>query len=129
MPALLARIATTPPEDAYFFYPYMPMLSFLSARQQVSKYEIFVPGYTSPSQYQDACISVVRRAAWVVIDRTDSSTLKLIFPAMRDAQPQETRRFERVLDSNFEFVSQDGAFELRGCRDVINDEICAGIAE
>ena len=80
-PELLARIAATPSGDAYFFYPYMLMLPFLTAREQVSKYDIFTPGYTLPSQYQDACISVMRHASWVVIDRrgTDPNVLKQRF--------------------------------------------------
>ena len=86
---LLARIAATPSGDAYFFYPYLPILAFLTAREQVSKYDVFMPGYTLPSQYQDACISVMRHASWVVIDRrvTDPKVLKEWFPAMRDAEP------------------------------------------
>ena len=78
VPELLARIAATPSGDAYFFYPYLPMLPFLAAREQVSKYDVFIPGYTLPSQYQDACISVMRHASWVVIDRrlTDPKVLK-----------------------------------------------------
>ena len=82
---LLARIAATPSGDAYFFYPYLPMLPFLTAREQVSKYDFFMPGFTLPSQYQDACISVMRHASWVVIDRrmTDPKELKGFLDAGR----------------------------------------------
>jgi len=55
---LVERIAATPSDDAYFFYPYMPMLPFLTARRHVSKYDVFTPDYTLPSQYQEACVSV-----------------------------------------------------------------------
>lgn len=131
VPELLARIAATPSGDAYFFYPYMPMLPFLAAREDVSGYDIFAPGYTLPSQYQDACIAVMRRASWVVIDRrwTDPNTWKRVFPAMRDAQPQETKAFEQALDSGFEFVAREGTFELRRRHEGISDTVCAGIAE
>ena len=131
VPELLARIAATPSGDAYFFYPYLSMLPFLTAREQVSKYDIFMPGYTLPSQYQDACISVMRHASWVVIDRrlTDPNVLKQMFPAMRDAEPQETKRFEQALDGGFELVAQEGTFELRRRREGISDTVCAGIAE
>jgi hypothetical protein len=130
-PELLARIAATPSGDAYFFYPYMSMLSFLTARQHVSKYNVFMPGYTLPSQYYDACVSVMRHGSWVVIDRrgTDIEVLKRRFPAMRDAEPQEKRRFEEALASGFELVAQEGAFELRRRREGINDTACAGIAD
>ena len=69
MRELAARIAATPPGDAYFFYPYDAMLPFLTARRHVSRYDIFVPGWTLPSQYQEACVSAMRGASWVVIDR------------------------------------------------------------
>ena len=74
-----------------------------------------MPGYTLPSQYQDACLSVMRNASWVVIDRraTGPNTLKQWFPAMRDADPQEKKRFEQALDGAFELVAQEGVFELR----------------
>jgi hypothetical protein len=130
-PRLLAQIAATPAGDAYFFYPSMLMLSFLTGREQVSKYDLFTPGYTLPSQYQDACISVMRHASWVVIDRrvTDPNILKQWFPAIRDAEPQETKRFEQALDNGFELVAQEESFEFRRRRDGISDTVCAGIAE
>jgi hypothetical protein len=68
-PELLKRIATTPSGDAYFFYPTLANVSFLAARKQVSKYDVFMPGYTLPSQYHDACISVMRHASWVALGR------------------------------------------------------------
>ena len=130
-PALLARIAATPSGDAYFFYPYMPMLSFLTAREQVSKYDIFQFGYTLPSQYQDACLSVMRRATWVVIDRdlTDPSVLQRTWPAMPNTLPPETTAFEQALDKGFEIVAREGTSELRRRRDGVNDTLCTGMAE
>ena len=130
-PEMLARIAAMPSGDAYFFYPYLPMFRFLTAREQVSKYDIFMPGYTLPSQYHDACISVMRHASWVVIDRraTDPNVLKQWFPSMREPEPQEKKRFEQVLDGGFELVAQDGEFELRRRREGISNAVCAGIAE
>jgi hypothetical protein len=107
------------------------MLSFLSGREQVSKYDIFVPGYTLPSQYQDACISVMRHASWVVIDRrlTDPIVMKQGFPAIPDADPQTKRRFEQALDGSFELAAQEGTFELRHRREGVGDAVCADIAE
>src|SRR5439155_10578239 len=96
---LIPRMADTPSSDRYFFYPFMPMLAFLTAREHVSNYDILVPGYTTPSQYQEACTSALRRASWVVVDRnwTDPNFLRVIFPAMRDAEPRETKTFELAL--------------------------------
>jgi hypothetical protein len=128
---LLARIAATPSSDTYFFYPYMPMLPFLTAREQASKYDIFTPGYTLPPEYRDACVSAMRHASWVVIDRqwTDPKFLKALFPAMQDPEPPETRAFEKALNSGFEFVEKDGSFELLRRREGINETVCANIAE
>ena len=49
-PKLLAQIAGTPSGDAYFFYPFMPMLRFLTAREDVSRYDLFMAGYTTPAE-------------------------------------------------------------------------------
>jgi len=126
---MAARIAATPSDHAFFFYPYMPMLAFLTARRQVSQYDVFVPGYTLPSQYQEACLDVMRSAGWVVIDRnwTDPKFLAGIFPAMRDFEPRETRRFEQALEAGFTFVARDGSFELRGRVPAVDESVCAGI--
>jgi hypothetical protein len=106
------------------------MLPFLTGRTHVSKTDTFVPGFTLPSQYQEACISAMRRASWVVIDRnrTDPTYLKAIFPAMLDAQPEETKRFELALEHGFEFVSREGAFELRRRAKGSDETVCASIA-
>lgn len=127
---LMRRIAATPSEEGYFFYPYMPMLPFLTARNHVSRYDIFVPNYTLPSQYQEACLSSMRHAVWVVIDRTwtDDVFLKA-FPAMRDAAPQEKKMFELALERGFEFVAREGAFEMRRRVKTVDETVCSGISE
>jgi hypothetical protein len=129
-PEMLARIAALPPGDGWFFYPFMPMMPFLSGREHVSRYDILTPGYSLPSQYEDACESVMRRAVWIVIDRrwTDPGFLKQVFPALRSPQPPETLAFEQALDRNFDFVARDGTFELRHRRDDVSDAICNDIA-
>ena len=129
-PQMLARIAALPPGDGWFFYSYIPMMPFLSGRKQVSQYDILVPGYSLPSQYQQTCESVMQHADWVVIDRrgTDPAELKHKYPMMRDPQPPETRAFEQTLDGNFEFVARDGIYELRHRRNGIDDSVCAGVA-
>jgi hypothetical protein len=129
LPELLARIAATPSGDAYFFYPNLAMLPFLTAREQVSKYDIFWPGQTLPSQYQDACMSVMRHASWVVIDRQMTDRKGLTIPVALEAAPDETKRFEQALRGGFELVAQERTFELRRRREGISDAACTGIAE
>jgi hypothetical protein len=104
---------------------------FLTAREHVSKNDIFIPGYSTPSQYQEACISAMRRASWLVIDRTwtDPNFLRAIYPAIRNAEPRERTRFEAALQSGFDFVARDGAFELRRRVNSVDETVCAGIAE
>ncbi|MDR3518117.1 MAG: hypothetical protein P4M00_20140 [Azospirillaceae bacterium] len=127
---LLARIAATPPGDRYFFYPYMPMMPFLAARDQISQIDIFTPMFTTPSQYRDACIAVMQQASWVIIDRkwTDQAWLHIVFPAMRDTGPPETLRFEQALETGFERVTTDDTFEMRRRRDGADASLCDGIA-
>jgi len=109
------------------------MLPFLTAREHVSKYDLFIPGFTSPSQYQEACISVLRHASWLVLPGNwmtpNFERLRLYYPAIRDADLPETKRFERALQSAFEFVARDGAFELRRRVKTADETVCAGIAE
>ena len=89
---LLPLIAAVPSQHGFFFYPNMPMLPFLVAREHVSKYDVFAPGYTTPSQYRDACLSAVQQASWVVVDRrqVDYRFWKQVFPSMQDTEPRET---------------------------------------
>jgi hypothetical protein len=130
---LLSRIVAAPSSDRYFFYPNMPMLPFLTGREQLSKYDILYPGWTTPSQYQDACISVLRHASWLVIDRNWTApsfeTLRLSYPAMPDAALAKTERFELALQGAFEFVARDGPLELRRRVKTADETVCRGIAE
>ncbi len=128
-PQMVARIVASPPGDRYFFYPFMMMMPYLSGRQQVSGFDLFQPYYTLPIQYLDACHSVLRQASWVVLDRGDSGNMKLSFPLMGDRLPVETVTFERILDSAFELVSQEGTLEMRRRKDGVDDRICDDIAK
>ena len=131
MRELVARIETTPPSQLYLFYPHMPMLPFLTDREQASKYDAFIPGYTTPSQYQEACIAAMRRASWLVIDlfSTSPSWLSLNYPALQSTDAPEAKRFELILHSGFEFVARDGPFELRRRSGTVDETVCALISE
>src|SRR5580658_3404779 len=130
-PEMLARIAATPPGDDYFFYPYIPLLPFLAARDHASRNDIFMPGYTLPSQYRAACLSIMRHVTWVVVDRnwTDPIILKRVWPAMANVKPPETAAFEQALGAGFELVAQEGSFELLHRRAGITDSVCSAIVE
>ena len=120
---LLARLAALPPQDGYFFYQFIPMLPFLSAREHVSRYDVFIPGYTLPSQYQEACMSLLSDATWVIMQRADSK----LYKQAQDAQPHETREFERALETTFDLVAREGEFELRRRREGVSGTVCTNI--
>jgi len=128
-PRLVARIAAAPSRDKYFFYPFEPMLAFLTGRAQVSKYDGLMPGYSTPLQYQEACSSVMREADWVVLDHGISKNIKILFPNLRDPEPPERTKFEQALRTGFDFVTQDGGFELRHRTPAADDSLCSGIAD
>jgi hypothetical protein len=131
MQKLAAWIAATPPKDAYFFYPYDTMLPFLTARRHVSRYDLFAPSYTTPSQYQQACVSAMRSASWVVIDRErmHPEFIMKYFPNTPDPEPPETKRFEQALGAGFELVAREGEFELRRRGPEADETLCTGITE
>jgi hypothetical protein len=126
---LMERIAATPSLDRYFFYPYIPMLAFLSGRDHVSKHDVFVPGFTSPSQYKEACLSAMQRASWLVIDRQwlDPTFLKRLFPKMQQTEPREKMMFELALQSGFELVARYGSFELHRRVKAVDETVCTPI--
>lgn len=128
---LFAWIATTPVQDRFFFYPYFPLLPFLTARQQTSKYDIFIPEYTLPTQYVDACISVMENATWIVAHRsaTDPIAWASVFPAMRNPRLTEMRKFGQALESQFELVARFGEFNVSRRIRAGNAAACAGIIE
>jgi len=114
--ALVAEIERTPPADGFFFYPYSPMLPYLTAREHVAPIDIMIPGYTTPEQYRAVCLRVVRDARWIVIDRswTNPLMLKAVYPNMRIFDPPEMREFEAAMRLAFDqVVHASPVFELR----------------
>ena len=114
--ALVARIAEVSPAETFFFYPFCPMLPYLTARRHVAAIDVMTPGYTTAAEYRETCVRVVREARWVVIERnwSDPSFLHRIFPRIRDPDPPEKRGFEAALRQAFAGVAQTSTtFELR----------------
>ena len=112
---LIARVAEIPADEPIFFYPYMPLVPVLAGREHVASVDVFVPSYTAPNQYSQACRQALARGRWVVFDRTwtDPHFLKVVFPRMRNPQPPERAALERALDAGFETVAQVGRFDLK----------------
>jgi hypothetical protein len=113
---LVARVDRVPPGDAFFFYPYSPMLPYLTGRRHVAALDVMTPGYTTAEHFRETCLRVVREARWVVIERmwTDPRVLRAVFPAVRDADPPEKRGFEAALRGGFDNILHTSTFfELR----------------
>jgi hypothetical protein len=128
--ALIAEIGSLPAGDRLFFYPYLPMLIFLTDRTQTGPFDVFTPGYSLPEEYRKACREAAARADHVVIDNTWSSPrfLKQVFPSLRDPSPPETMAFESALRANFALVHRFGPYEFRTRRAGTSASACEGIA-
>lgn len=125
--ALVPHIERAPRDAAYFFYPYSPMLPYLTARRHIGRLDVMVPGYTTPEQYRQICARVVREADWIVLDRSWShpDVLRVIFPSMRDPNPPEKRLLEASLDRGFDRVVHAWrGMELRGRGITPADALC-----
>jgi hypothetical protein len=126
-PQLLERISTIGPGQRFLFYPYDPMLSFLTGHEHVALLDLFLPQHSTPAQYADACVQTVRRADWVVIDRNwTNATFHHVFPSMTNPQPPEKIFFERAIESSFAVVGRYGNYELRK-RERGDESVCANI--
>ena len=113
---LLVRIDRAPSGSGFFFYPYSPLLPYLTGRRHTAAIDVMVPGYTSAEQLRRTCARVLAEAQWVVIDRqwSDPVFLRRVFPAMRDPAPPEKTGLEAALRTGFdEMVYSSSRFELR----------------
>lgn len=118
--AVADAIAGLPAGATVFVYPYAPMLSFLTGRRHVGRFDILTPGYSSAREYQQTCEAVLEGAEWVVFDRRWASTrqLRATWPALREPQPPEKLRLEAAILGGFEPVLDTGRYALlrRGAR-------------
>lgn len=124
-------LATLPGNAQIFFYPYMPLLPYLTDRQQVSRFDIFIPDYTPPAQYYEACVATARQAKWVVLDRAEMSPEHwlIVFPAMGNPRRSETVAFEQAIESNFALVRRMGVFEVRQRTTEASEMVCNAILQ
>jgi hypothetical protein len=111
---IIQRIMDLPPDDTIFFYPFDPLLAFLTNRVNPSRLDVFLPNYTTVAEFENECRSVTRSAKWIIVDHGMIESWELAFPAMRGrSAPPERLQFERALARAFSFVARDGSFELR----------------
>lgn len=112
--SLFARLRALPDGEPVFFYPYEPMLAWLSGRAQLGRHDIFVPGYTPEADYRAAEARLLERARWVVEDPrwTEAQLLQAVFPALADPDPAAKRALEETLSSAFEPAGRFGVYQL-----------------
>jgi hypothetical protein len=113
---LVREIDKVPPGQAVFFYPYDPLLPYLTGRRHAAAVDVMIPGFTIAKHFRGTCVQLAAAVQWVVIDRqlSDPTVLRKIYPAMRDPNPPEKREFEAVLRGTFdEVVYTSGRYELR----------------
>jgi hypothetical protein len=113
---LVLQVDRIPRGDAVFFYPYSPLLPYLTGRRHAAGVDVLVPGYTSVEHFREVCARVAAEARWVLLERqwSDPSYLRRIFPAIRDPDPPEKHEFEAALRVAFgEIVHVSTRFELR----------------
>ena len=128
---LFEFLASQKENEGYFFYPYMPMVPYLAQREQGSRYDIFIPGYTTKAQYYEACQDVLEASDWVIFDRDfmSPSSWRIVFPDMKDPSPPDTRAFEQAIEQNFRFVRRIGVFEIRQRVGVVDQGGCGRILQ
>ena len=124
---LVNQINLVPPGDAFFFYPYSPMLPYLTGRRHAAPLDVMAPGYTDVAQYRATCLQVVREAQWLVVEVawTDPVVIRTVWPALRDPDPPEKRSFEVALATAFsKVVHMSKTFQLRQRADSASLALC-----
>jgi hypothetical protein len=127
---LLAGLERLPKADPFFFYPYSPMLPYLTGRRHVAALDVMMPTYTTPEEFRATCVQVLSQAHWLVVDSMwiDSRFLQGVFPAMTNPDPPERHTFEVALAKGFARVVHASAFfEVRE-RTSASVDVCQGIA-
>lgn len=117
---LVAYLSGTPEEKRVFFYPYDPLLPFLTDTNHPAKIDILVPEYSTPQQYRETCEQIMKSADLVVIDHeiTTASFYRAVFPAMRNpAGTPEKLAFEDAIQRSFDVKQKVGSFLILRRRD------------
>ncbi|WP_294537589.1 glycosyltransferase family 39 protein [uncultured Rhodoblastus sp.] len=119
---LIERLDTLPKQDSVFFYPFGPMVPYLTGRHHPARLDLLMPQFNTPSQFDQTCREIMAGAQWVVDDRNVNSTAyyRYVFPAMTDSSPPEKVAFEAALNKGFDLDASYGDYRLlrRGRADV-----------
>jgi hypothetical protein len=122
-------VQSQPISDKFLFYPYLPMVPYLTQRQEVAPLDLTTPDYTKTQQYFALCMAATGQATWVVVDTVwaDPRHWQMNWPAIKNPTPPETVAFEQAIATNFAFVSQLGEFQIRKRLPTTNGADCNNI--
>jgi hypothetical protein len=92
----------------------MPLLPYLTAKKQISKYDVFIPYYTTEEQYRETCNNVIEEASLIVVNTNwvDQDFLRKIFPAMQNEKDVYKEKFDGVLRRWFTLAWQSEPFQI-----------------
>jgi hypothetical protein len=126
---MIQFVQSQPASDRFLFYPYLPMVPYLTQRQEVPPLDLTTPEYTKKHQYFDLCTAATSQANWVVVDTVwaDPKHWQMNWPAIKNPTPPETVAFEQAIAKNFSFVSQLGEFQIRKRLPTANATDCNNI--
>ena len=115
---MVRQVIALPADEPVFFYPYMPVVPFVTRREQVSRFDVFLPHYMSETQYESAARDVTKHAKWVVYDRlmTNPRYIRQIYPKMPETLPPEFRAMEMLLSNKYVTVWSNQRYEIRRAR-------------
>jgi hypothetical protein len=126
---MIQFVQSRPASDKFLFYPYLPMVPYLTQREEVPPLDLTTPEYTKTHQYFDLCMAATSQASWVIVDTVwaDPKHWQMNWPAIKNPTPPETVAFEQAIAKNFAFVSQMGEFQIRKRLPTTNSADCNSI--
>ncbi|MBV9753102.1 MAG: hypothetical protein JO188_11320 [Hyphomicrobiales bacterium] len=110
-----------------FFYPYMPMLPYLTAKEQAAKYDVFVPHYTTAEQYRETCAEITAGASVIVLNTLwdNEDFLRKVFPSMTAREDQSKKGFDEAIRKEFTPAWEGGQFQILHRISKIPEDTCS----
>lgn len=113
--SLISFLNSTPIDDSFFFYPFNPMLPYLTKREHVATFDVIYPGYTTAEQYKEICLTVIDNAEWVIMLNSilHDEHLTNSYPSLSVQRPVERKYFEGLLLQHFSLIKSLDGMEIR----------------
>ncbi len=124
---VVRRVLSLPAGERVFFYPYLPLMPFLTARDHPVPIDLFIPNYTTRAQYAVSCRAAMS-AEWVVFDTSwTDEVMAYLFPYPGGYAPEERVLFEVAIRRGFAPVARIGTFEVLQQTSEADVDLCRGI--